>query len=229
MGDSESTKPGLKYSPVFNFSMFMLLMYVAAKSWHVGWWGVTVCCWPLMWHLGHTMLLAFHEAVHYNLSPNLWANEIRGFNLGVAGFIPLSVYRQLHAHHHARLSTEQDAELWPYNQPSYSRPFRIVCAFLELTLAYFFIPLMFLRGILVDKHLTRELRNRIILEYAGIAAIWSVILGSVFYFGWQQGFVVGYVVPAIGAANLQALRLFIEHMGLLGNSPMTLSRTVVHE
>lgn len=217
-----------RYSPVVNFSLFMALMAAAIYSWNAGYWWITVLCWPPMWHLGHTMLLAFHEGVHYNLSTNRWANEIRAFNLGAAGWIPLSVYRHLHGYHHARLSTEDDAELWPYTQPNIPRWARIGCAFLELTLGYFVTPLVFLRGVLVDKKMTPELRRRIAWEYLLMIAIWAVILGTIAYHQWWPGFLVGYLIPAMGAANLQTWRKFIEHMGLVGNSPMTLSRTVTH-
>ena len=45
--------------------------------------------------------------------------------------------------------------------------------------------------------------------------------------GWWSEFAVAYLAPAIIAGNLQSLRKFTEHMGLLGSTILESTRTVV--
>jgi len=42
-------------------------------------------------------------------------------------------------------------------------------------------------------------------------------------------FLIGYMAPSIIAGNLQSLRKFTEHLGLLGDTILTTTRTVVDE
>jgi fatty acid desaturase len=182
-----------------------------------------------MAHLGHAVLLSFHEAVHFNLATKRLDNELRGLVLGTLALVPLSVYRHVHRWHHAALSSPQDAELWPYNQPAVPRWLRVLAAGFELTCGLLFTPLLFVRGVLVDPPAERRVRRRMVFEYLLMAAFWTALLSFVHSGGWWVPFGVAYVVPAILSANLQSWRKFIEHMGLFGDTPTTLSRTIVHE
>ncbi len=217
----------LAYPPMLNVTLFWLLMGVAIAAWNVGWWPITVLCWLPMAHFGHAVLLAFHEAVHYTLAKSRVFNEFRGFMIGATVGVPLSVYRQVHLYHHANLSTPTDIELWPYNDPQYSLTFRRFCAFMEISLAFFWTPLVFFRGVLVDRKMKRSVALRIVGEYILLVAMWAVVLTVVHLNGWWPQFLVGYLIPAMGAALFQTLRKFTEHMGLVGRTPLTLSRTVV--
>jgi fatty acid desaturase len=200
---------------------------LAVQAWHAGTWWLLVACWLVMMHAGHMMLLAFHEAVHYHLSKKRWANELRGILLGTFALIPLSVYRHVHRLQHARLACPEDAELWPYNQPRIPRLVRIAAAAAELTLSFPFSQVLFFRGLLVGGRLPSTVRARIAVEYAALFAVWGAALALVAAHGWWQEFAVAYVVPALGAATLQAWRKFIEHVGLEGNSPTTATRCII--
>jgi fatty acid desaturase len=68
---------------------------------------------------------------------------------------------------------------------------------------------------------------RLVWEYALSLLLWTVGLGTVLHFGVGQQFAVAYLVPAILAGNLQSLRKFTEHMGLLGDDVVSTTRTVV--
>ncbi len=219
----------MRYPPTLNLVVHLLLMALCVWAWQQGLYLVSVLCWIPLAHLGHGVLLAFHEGVHFNLARSRLDNELRGLVLGTLALVPLSVYRHVHRWHHALLSSAHDAELWPYNQPSVPRWLRVLAAGFELTCGLLFTPLLFLRGVLVDPPADRRLRRRMVLEYLLVAAFWGALLVTIHAGGWWTQFGIAYVVPAILSANLQSWRKFIEHMGLFGDTPTTLSRTVVHE
>lgn len=202
------------------------LWILAAWTWFAGYWPLTVAVWVLAAHHSHTQLLRFHEAAHGLLSPNRFLNELRGHIIGIFCLVPLSVYRVAHHAHHAYLATERDGELWPFTDPRTSRPFRLVMMVAELSLGFFVKPFLFLRFVLTER-LTAQQRRRILWEYAVCITFWTSVLVIVVRNGWWEVFIVAYLVPAVLAGCLQSLRLYIEHMGMLGNSPLSLSRTVV--
>lgn len=216
-------------SPVWNMASFWLGFAVSVWSWQAGHYWLTVLSWIWTAHFGHTILLALHEASHYTLSPNRWNNEIRGFLLGASIGVPLSVFRQMHRYHHSKLATADDPELWPYSDPRTSRWFRTVMALLELTCGIFYTPILFFRGVLLDRKMPRDIGRRIALEYGLTIVIWSSTLYMVARNGWWEMFIVGYLIPAIGAANLHSWRKFVEHMGLFGATPLAVTRTVASE
>jgi fatty acid desaturase len=217
----------IAYPPMLNVTLYGLMMVLCVVTWNYGLWPLTVLMWFPMAHFGHAVLLAFHEAVHFTLAKNRLFNEFRGFMIGATVGVPLSVYRQVHLYHHANLSSPTDIELWPYNDPQYSLWFRRFCAFMEISLAFFWTPLVFFRGVLVDRKMKRSTAWRIVGEYILVVAIWATALTIIHVYGWWPQFLVGYLIPAMGAALMQTLRKFTEHMGLVGRTPLTLSRTVV--
>jgi fatty acid desaturase len=206
--------------------LFFITMAVSLVAWDHGYWPVSVVCWLFQAHIGHTNLLAFHEASHYLLHRDRRLNELQGVVIGSLILTPLSAYRWVHNMHHTHLGTPRDTELWPFVDPSVPRWKRLVIAFGELFLGFFFTPLVFLRGVLVAR-LPRPTARRLIGEYALCIITWAVILGSVAYFNIWEYFLVGYFVPSLIAGNMQTLRQYTEHMGLLGHDVPTTTRTVV--
>jgi fatty acid desaturase len=97
----------------------------------------------------------------------------------------------------------------------------------ELFLGFFYTPVLFLRGVLVAGRLPRPVVRRLVAEYALCAAWWGLILAAVGYFGVWEEFAVGYLVPSLVAGNLQSLRKFTEHLGLLGEDVPSTTRTVL--
>jgi len=217
------------YPAWLNFLAYAILSLAVYLVWHTAYWPAIALLWLPMAYFGHTVLLAFHEAVHYTLSPSKRLNEFRGFMIGVTVLIPLSVYRQLHGYHHAALASERDMELWPYVNPKASWAWRFFSAWTELLLGFFFTPLVFLHGILKAKDVEPEVMRRVYLEYALGIALWTVALLTVNYLGMWPEFLVVYLIPAILAGNLQTARKFVEHMGLYGDGPLTATRSVHHE
>jgi fatty acid desaturase len=223
------SRGAIHYPPALTPVLYMAATIVAIHAWHAGHAMVAVVCWLPLMYFGHMMLLTFHEAAHYHLSENRWANEVRGVMLGMFAFVPLSVYRHVHQFHHARLASEEDGELWPYSHPSVPRWLRIVAAATELTLSWPFTQLQFLRGTFASGRLTKALRSRIALEYAVLTIVWVLAVAIIAEYGWWEEFAIGYAVPMLGAFNIHAWRKFIEHMGLQSNSPTTATRCIVPE
>ncbi len=207
--------------------LFFALMAVSLLAWEHGYWPVTVVCWVLQAHIGHANLLAFHEASHYLLHRDRRLNELQGVVIGSLILTPLSAYRWVHNMHHTHLGTVRDLELWPFVDPSVPRWRRLVTAFAELFLGFFFTPLVFLRGVLVDDKLPRSTARRLAGEYALCVVTWAAILSAVAYFGVWELFLVGYFAPSLIAGNMQTLRQYTEHMGLLGHDVPSTTRTVI--
>lgn len=183
----------------------------------------------LLAHLMHGNLIAFHEASHGNLCPVRPLNEAFGVFLGTLSFISLSLYRHVHRTHHAHLGTERDEELWPFVNPRAPRWARRLAAALELTAGLVYTPLLFLRAFVRRGTTARApaLRRRIGAELALIVAFWSGALTLVANWGAGKFLLVVYVVPAILAGNMQSLRKYAEHMGMIGATVKGTTRSVV--
>jgi fatty acid desaturase len=207
--------------------LFFGLMAVSLLAWENGYWPVSVVCWLLQAHIGHANLLAFHEASHYLLHRDRRLNELQGLVIGSLILTPLSAYRWVHNMHHTHLGTLRDTELWPFVDPAVPRWKRLITAFGELFLGFFLTPLVFLRGVLVADKLPRSTARRLVGEYALCVVTWAVILGAVAYLDIWEYFLVGYFVPSLIAGNMQTLRQYTEHMGLLGHDVPSTTRTVI--
>jgi fatty acid desaturase len=221
------SRRAIHYPPALTPVLYLTGAIVAVQAWHAGHAVVAILCLPPLMYVGHMMLITFHEAAHYHLSAKRWFNEARGVVLGIFAFVPLSVYRHVHQFHHARLASEQDAELWPYSRPSVPRWLRVVAAATELTLSWPFTQLQFLLGTFASGRLTKAMRRRIALEYGAMAIGWAFAIAIIAHYGWWEEFFIGYAVPMLGAFNIHAWRKFVEHMGLRSNSPTAAARCIV--
>ena len=207
-------------------AMFFISVPITVVAWEAGYWPVTVFLWLVMAHLGHVNLFVLHEASHYLLHPNRLLNEAQGILVGTFSLVPLSSYRYVHGHHHIHLAQPEDIELWPYTDPTTSRPFRLFAATMEFFVGYLWTPLVFLRGCLIAKDMPRNQRLRIMGENALCATLWLGILGTTAYFGVWKWLLIGYIVPSLMTGSMQTARRFIEHMGLYGHSPDSATRTI---
>jgi fatty acid desaturase len=208
-------------------TLFFGLLAITLLAWENGCWPVVFIGWLLQAHVGHINLLAFHEASHYTLHPNRRINELQGILLGSVILTPLSAYRWVHNQHHIYLGTPRDAELWPFVDPQASRSRRLLTVAAELLLGFFYTPIIFLRGVLVAQRMPRVTARRLIKEYNLCIALWTAVLSAAIYFGVMKEFIVGYLIPAMLAGNLQSLRKFTEHLGLLGHDVPSTTRTVI--
>ena len=207
--------------------IFFGLMPLSLWAWTSGLWPITLLCWLIQAHFGHTLLLAFHEASHYVMHPNRRMNETLGLAIGTLAMTPLSAYRWVHNEHHVHLGTERDSELWPFVRPDVSRWQRLALAFLGLFLGFFTTPFIFLRGVLVAEGMSKRVRRRLFAEYALSLSFWIVVLANVIYWNVFVEFLIVYLIPGMLAGNMQTLRQFTEHLGLFGQGVAGTTRTVV--
>ncbi len=176
----------------------------------------------------HAYLIAFHEAAHGALCPVGWVNGLLGRYTGVVSFMSLSLYRAAHHWHHAYIGDKRDEEFWPLNDPGQPRWKRRLAAFLALTCALVYVPLLFLRAFLRRDSAIRDraVRRMIWLELLAVV----LYQGAVFAVAWQLGVlstvVVGFLIPAVVAGNVQSARKYVEHVGLTGRRAVSLTRSV---
>jgi len=213
---------------VVSVGLFFGMLAVTLFAWENGYWPLVLISWLVQAHIGHTNLLAFHEASHYTLHPSRRLNEFQGIILGSVILTPLSAYRWVHNQHHIHLGTQRDCELWPFVDLKVPRWRRLLTAAAELLLGFFYTPIIFLRGVLVAQRIPRAAVRRLMWEYLICLALWGAVLTAVIRFGVTNEFIVGYLIPAMLAGNLQSLRKFTEHVGLLGHDVPSTTRTVIH-
>jgi fatty acid desaturase len=201
----------------------------AVWAWGHGWWPITAVCWIASAWLNHAALTQMHEAGHGTLWRHRAANELHGILVGTLSLTPLSVYRYVHARHHAHLGRERDPEFWPYNLPATPRWIRVLYAWTELTVGWLFTPLLYsVRTALSWRHVSRGQRRRIVLEWLLLALFWPVVLLVVIAQGWIEPFLVGWLAPVWIAGSAQTLRKFTEHLGMHGESVLAMTRTVAY-
>jgi fatty acid desaturase len=214
-----------------NLVSFFWLALVAAAiwTWFEGYWPLTLLCWLVGSHVGHMKLAMFHEASHGTLYPTWWRNDMQGMIVGTVNLIPLSVYRMAHWQHHAYLATERDPELWPFTMVGTPRWARVLSAIAEIVLGFIYTPILYVRAALKAPSIPPAVQRRIWIEYALCLLTWGTILGLVAYNGWWEAFIVGYAVQMVLTGAMQTINKYTEHLGLLGDTALTSTRTVVDE
>lgn len=200
---------------------------IAIYTWYAGLWPLTVFTWFIGGHFFHTKPLSLHDASHGTLSPNRRKNGVFGILCGTVSLVPLSVYRFAHAYHHGYMSTQRDPELWPFTIPGTSRGFRLLCAFLEIVFGFVYTPWLFFRSLFVCGKVKKQVRRRIVLEYGLIVLFWGSVAGILTYLNWWEPFLIGYFPPLVVAGMYQTLNKYTEHMGLMGDTVLAGTRTVI--
>ena len=179
--------------------------------------------------MNHVALTQLHEAAHGALAKNRVLNELQGVVIGTLALTPLSIYRYVHARHHAHLGRERDPEFWPYNLPCSPRPVRVLYAFLELAIGWVFTPTLYsVRSARSWSSVPARHRPRILIEWVALLAAWSAVLWVITVNGWWVVATVSFFAPAWLTGVLQTLRKFIEHLGMHGETIASMTRTVVY-
>jgi hypothetical protein len=70
-------------------------------------------------------------------------------------------------------------------------------------------------------------RRRIWFELALSLVFWTTVVTAVAIFGLWKYFLWLYLVPAMIAANLQTWRKYVEHLGLMGDTVNSSTRSIV--
>ncbi|MCA9300794.1 MAG: fatty acid desaturase, partial [Phycisphaerales bacterium] len=229
---SEDPDTGARRAPLVPQGVLTGFVHAASitgciAAWHHGSWVLVVLLWMIIIWCNHAALTLLHEAGHGTLTRVRILNEAHGMLIGFASLIPLNVYRYVHARHHAHLGRERDPEFWPYNLPCSSRALRLVYAWLELTLGWIVTPLLYsVRTARSWSLVPRPRRRWILLEWAMLLIGWPVMLVMLASRGWLDEFTIGFLIPALGAGSMQTIRKFTEHLGMHGDTIMTMTRTV---
>jgi fatty acid desaturase len=191
-------------------------------------WWLVVPLWLVLGHLMHCHLIAFHEAAHKTLIPLRLLNDAAGYLVGTLGFMSLTLYRTAHHAHHSYIGSPRDVELWPFVLPGVARWKRRLAAAIELTLGLAFTPFLFLRGYLSGDSPVPNRHDRLLIaaELGAIVLFWAGVAVMATYWHLWYFVLTLYAIPAIIAGNLQSLRKYIEHMGMLGATPLACTRTV---
>ena len=207
--------------------MHALFVIACIVAWQRGLWLLYVpLALALAW-IDHAALARLHEAVHGMLSKSRVVNEAAGVAIGTFALTPMSVYRYMHARHHAHLGGIRDPEFWPYSEVDAPRARRVAYAWAELLFGWIFTPFLYsmrtarawpLHGALM--------RRRLVSEWAWLAIAWTTLLVVVHTQAWWGYFVAGHLIPAWIAGSLQTVRKFTEHLGMHGDSIFSMTRTV---
>ena len=212
----------------FLFAFFALSGLIGWGMIREPWWVTALLVFTVA-HLMHAHILAFHEAGHGTLCPSRFVNELIGLFIGTLSFQSLTSFRAVHQSHHNYLGTERDEELWPFVIPGTPRLVRVLVAAYELTLGITYTPLLCLRSALRTDSPVRKPadRRRVVLEYALILVVWGGILSAVAWCSAWKTLLVVYVIPGILAGNMHSFRKYTEHMGMLGSTVLSTTRSVV--
>jgi fatty acid desaturase len=180
-------------------------------------------------HVMHAHILAFHEAGHSTLCPVRALNEGIGLLIGTLSFQSLTAFRAVHQTHHNYLGTERDEELWPFVLPTVPRWVRRLVAAYELTLGITYTPMLCLRTFFRAGSPLRDQaeRRRVLYEYLLMAMSWTAIVSIVVWLHAWKHLLVLYVIPGIIAGNMHSVRKYSEHMGMLGTSVLSATRSIV--
>ncbi|MBL8763075.1 MAG: fatty acid desaturase [Phycisphaerae bacterium] len=185
--------------------------------------------WAVLAWLNHAELSRLHEAAHGMLARHRWANELLGVLIGTLSLTPLSVYRYVHHQHHAYLGGPRDPEFWPYNMPNAPRWLRLGYSWAELAVGWIVTPALYsLRTARAWGTIAPHQRRRLALEWTLLVVVWAAAIGLVAARGWWTIFAAAHLVPAWLTGIMQTIRKFTEHLGMHGDSILTMTRTVVY-
>ncbi|MFG0305689.1 MAG: fatty acid desaturase family protein [Phycisphaerales bacterium JB040] len=232
--DRNGPQPDPHHHPQHHWLALNALMHLGAIAgaiwlWPTPYWPAVVPCWIVAAWMNHAALTMLHEAAHASLWKSKPLNELHGVLIGTLALIPLSVYRYVHARHHAHLGRERDPEFWPYNLTSAPRALRIAYAWAELALGFLLTPLLYsVRTAFSWKSVPARHRPRLLMEWAVILVVWPAAIAAILSLGWLELFVVGWLVPAWIAGTAQTVRKFTEHLGMHGDTILTMTRTVAY-
>ena len=223
-------QPPKRFAPhAFALAFFGAVVCAAVLAAEHELWPVVGILWLTIAWLDHAMLSRLHESAHRMLAKSTLLNEGVGILIGTLSLTPLSVYRYVHAQHHAHLGREKDPEFWPYNLPTAPRWKRLVYAWSELFIGFALTPFLYsVRTARAWSTLSRVVRQRLIFEWAFLAGSWLSVILLATNAGRLDWLLIGYLVPAWIAGSMQTVRKFTEHLGRFGDTILTMTRTVVY-
>jgi len=216
----------MKFMPVFTLVFWAVFGTGAVMAWQAGLWPVTVICIIFAGVCANSTILTMHEGVHFLLSDNKTINELGGIITGTLTLAPMSLFRVVHSSHHGLIGTDRDLEFWPYVDTTSKRWQRVLAAVSELIFAPVYYFLMLTRALIKGKK-TKRMQRKCNRDVTIMVVSLVAVLMVVDAYGWWQEFLIAYVLPEALAANLQSWRRLTEHVGLYGDTPLTLTRSIM--
>ena len=106
---------------------------------------------------------------------------------------------------------------------------RVAYAWAELVFGWALTPALYsYRTMKSWRALQRWQRKRLVCAWSALLAFWCVILAIVQINGWWEWFIVMHLAPAWLAGSMQTVRKFTEHLGMFGDTIVSMTRTVVY-
>lgn len=106
---------------------------------------------------------------------------------------------------------------------------RVAYAWAELVFGWALTPALYsYRTMKSWRALQRWQRKRLVCAWSALLAFWCVILAIVQINGWWEWFIVMHLAPAWLAGSMQTVRKFTEHLGMFGDTIVSMARTVVY-
>ena len=167
----------------------------------------------------NAFVLLMHDGMHDSLFRSRHWNHLASVLIGSTFLMSFSAYRVLHARHHMFLGDPRDPD--DYNNYTGRRSLVWTLHFLRLAVG----SLLYLVAIpiLAIKHGTREERRRIFVEYAFLAAAYSVALR----FAPLLYLALAWFIPLLIVGTLTAIRGFTQHGITDASDPYIASRTIL--
>ncbi len=167
----------------------------------------------------NAFVLLMHDGMHDSLFRNRRWNCVASVLIGSTFLMSFSAYRVLHTRHHMFLGDSRDPD--DYNNYTGRRAVVWSLHFLRLSLG----SLLYLAAIpiLALKLGAREERRRILVEYAFLAAAYSLVLRFV----PLPYLAVAWFIPLLIVGTMTAIRGFTQHGITDASDPYIASRTII--
>jgi fatty acid desaturase len=218
----------MKQLPFLVLTIWCVTGFVAVFSWNQGWLPLTVACVLIASICANSVILASHEAVHHQLSNSKRVNDLLGMLFSIVTLTPFNLYRKVHNTHHGMIGSEKDLEFWPYVNRESKKWHRITAALMELVFAPIYYLVMFSRA-LPKGGRGASVQFKCYRDSLIVLLTFSAVTFVVANNGWWLEFLIAYLIPEVLAVNMQSWRRLTEHVGLYGDDPLSLTRSITPE
>jgi fatty acid desaturase len=160
-----------------------------------------------------------HESCHSILHKNLRLNRLLGFISGIPGLVSVSAYRSIHLIHHGHTRTPEDPDDIVHTSPR-SFPAVLVYYLVLFIGIYIYIPTVAITGY---KKANSEYKRKILVEYALMFAIYTIVLAVVPF----EAVLKFWIIPLLIAGQLSNVRGLAEHGLMSTGNEFIDTRTVI--
>jgi fatty acid desaturase/membrane-associated phospholipid phosphatase len=167
----------------------------------------------------NAFVLLMHDGMHDTLIRDRERNRVASVLIGSTFLMSFSAYRVLHTRHHMFLGDPRD----PDDYKNYTQHRSVVWFLHFLRLSIGSLLYLMLIPILALKYGSGEERRRVVVEYAFLAAVYSVLLRFV----PLSHLAVVWFIPLLIVGAMTAIRGFTQHGITDAADPYIASRTIL--